>query len=95
MVVYFLFLGFGNKQQIISKRMDILLKLEAVSSQHNLRGLRHLCDLVDSQVRGLKSLGDESSSYGSLLSSVLLQKLLPELRLVVSREISEEDWIHC
>ena len=68
------------------------MNLEAVTSQHNLRGLRHLYDLVESQVRGLKSLGVESSSYGSLLSSVLLQKLPLELRQIVSRETSEADW---
>ena len=83
---------FGNKQQIVSKHMDILLNLEAVSSQHNLKGLRRLYDVVESQVRGLKSLGVDSSSYGSLLSSVLLQKIPPELRLVLSREIAEGDW---
>ena len=75
-----------------SKHMDILLSLEPVTSQHNLRGLRHLYDLVESQVRGLKSLGVESSSYGSLLLSVLLQKLPSELCLVLSREVSEADW---
>ena len=64
--------------------MDILLSLEPVTSQHNLRGLRHLYDLVESQVRGLKSLGVESSSYGSLLLSVLLQKLPSELSCKVS-----------
>ena len=83
---------FGNKQQIIAKHMDILLKTEAVSSHHNLKGLRHLYDIVESQVRGLKSLGVESSSYGSILFSVLLQKLPPELRLILSREIREDDW---
>ena len=83
---------FGNKQQIVSKHMDILLNLEAVSSQHNLKGLRRLYDVVESQVRGLKSLRVDSSSYGSLLSSMLLQKIPPELRLVLSREIAEGDW---
>jgi len=29
---------FGNKQQIISKHMDVLLSLEAVTSQYNSRG---------------------------------------------------------
>ena len=47
---------------------------------------------MESQVRGLKSLGVESSSYGSLLLSVLLQKLPSELRLVLSRKVSEADW---
>ena len=69
--------------------MDILLKTEAVSLHHNLR---HLYDIVESQVRGLKSLGVESSSYGSILFLVLLQKLPPELRLILSREIREDDW---
>lgn len=83
---------FGNKQQIISKHMDALLHLEAVSSQNNLKGLRHLYDLVETQVRGLKSLGVESNSYGSLLSSVLIQKIPPELQLILSREVGERSW---
>ena len=83
---------FGNKKQIVSKHMDILLKLDTVSSQHDLKGLRRLYDLVESQVRGLKSLGVDSTSYGNLLSSVLLQKLPAELRLIVTRETIEDDW---
>ena len=66
---------FGNKQQIISRHMDILLNVEAVASQHDLKGLRHLYDLIESHVRALKSLGVSSDSYGALLSSVLLSKL--------------------
>lgn len=83
---------FGNKQQIITKHMDILFSLEPVTSQHNLCGLCHLYDLVESQVRGLKSLGVEPSSYGSLLTFVLLQKLPPELQLIVSRAVNESNW---
>ena len=83
---------FGNKQQIIAKHMDILLNLEAVTSSHNLRALRHLYDLTESHVRSLKSLGVESSSYGSMLSSVLLNKLPSDLRLIVSRKVPESDW---
>ena len=85
---------FGNKQQIITKHMYILLNVEPVPSQHNLHRLCHLYmyDLVESQVRGLKSLGVEPSSNGSLLSSMLLQKLPSELCLTVSREVNESDW---
>ena len=49
-------------------------------------------DIVEAQVRGLKSLGVDSTSYGSLLTSVLLQKLPVELRLIVSRAVEEDDW---
>lgn len=83
---------FGNKQQIITKHMDMLLNIDAVTSQHNLKGLRHLYDVVESQVRGLKSLGVSADTYGSLLSSVLMNKLPQELRLIISRQVREEEW---
>ena len=78
---------FGNNQQIVSKHMDILLTLEAVTSSHNLLVLRHLYDLIESHIRSLKSLGVESSSYGSMLSSILLNKFPSDLRLVISRKL--------
>ena len=33
---------FGNKQNIITKHMEILLNIDTVTSQYNLKGLRHL-----------------------------------------------------
>ena len=36
--------------------MDILLNLDPVTSSYNLRGLRRLFNLVESNVRGLRSL---------------------------------------
>ena len=33
---------FGNKQLIVNRHMDLLLNLEGVTSQHNLKGLRQL-----------------------------------------------------
>ena len=83
---------FGNKQLIVSHHMDALMNLEAVISQHNTRKLRHLFDSVEVQVRGLKALGISSESYWSLLSSILLNKLPPEIRLIVSRGLAEETW---
>ena len=83
---------FGNKQMIIAKHMDILMNLEAVGSQHDLKGLRHLYNLVESHTRGLASLGVPSSSYCALLSSVLITKLPEEFCLTISREIKEGEW---
>ena len=37
--------------------MDVLLNIESVTSDSNLRALRQLYDTIESQVRGLKSLG--------------------------------------
>ena len=83
---------FGNKQVIINKHMEILLNLEPVTSNHNLRGLRRLYDQIESHVRALKALGVTSDAYGTLLSSVLMNKLPSELRLVVSRHIAGDNW---
>ena len=82
---------FGNKQVIISKHMDTLMIMDAISSDRHLRDLRRLYDNTEAHVRSLKSLGIEASSYGALLSPVLLAKLPPELRLIVSRKVSDSN----
>ena len=83
---------FGNKRQIITKHMDLLLNVEPVTLQHNLKGLRHLYDTVETQVQSLRALGVSADSYGSILSSVFMNKLPEELRLIVSRHVREDEW---
>ena len=82
---------FGNKQLIINKHMEQLLNIDGVASQQDVKGLRQLYDVVESNVRSLKSLGVKADSYGSLLSSVLMTKLPSELRLIVSRKFGDSD----
>ena len=48
---------------------------------------RHLYDLVKSQVRGLRALGVPPESYGSLLSSVLINKLPQDLCPIASHQV--------
>ena len=72
--------------------MDILLNASPVASPNDIKGLRHLHDQVESHVRGLKSLGVAPESYGSLLSSVLLNKLPQELQLIISRKTTDDTW---
>ena len=76
---------FGNKQLIISTRMDMLMNLEGVSSGHNLKAIWELHNQVESHVRSLQSLGVPSSSFGAMLASVIMNKLPHELRLAVRR----------
>lgn len=54
--------------------------------------MRRLYDNTESHVFSLKSLGIEAESYGALLSPVLLAKLPPELRLIVSRKVSDSNF---
>ena len=81
---------FGNREVIISRHMEILLNLTAVPGEHDLRGLRRLCNEVEANVRSLKALGVEQSSYGAMLTSVLLPKLPSEIRLLVTRKAPGE-----
>ena len=83
---------FGCKQLIINKHMDALLQFEAISSSQNIRVLRKLFNDISCHIRSLKSLGVEPESYGGLLCPVLLSKIPQDLRLIVSRKVSESDW---
>ena len=83
---------FGNKKLIITKHMDALWNLEAVRSVNNLKSLRHLFDTVEAHVRGLRALGVPSTSYGELLTFVLMNKLPQEFRLLIGQKLGEDDW---
>ena len=72
--------------------MEGLLSLPAVSSQHEVRGVRHLYDAVESHVRGLRALGVSTESYGGMLTSILMSKLPAEIRLIVNRELTDDTW---
>ena len=82
---------FGKKQRILDKHMEVLLSVEAVSSETHLKALRRLYDTIEAQVRRLKAMGVTSETYGGLLSSVMLSKLPPEIRLIISQEIGDGD----
>ena len=81
---------FGNTQLIINKQMEHLLNLAPVSSSQDLRSLRMFYNSLEGHVHGLKALGVASESYGSLLSSVLLNKILQDICMIVSREVKRE-----
>ena len=68
--------------------LELLFNLEPVTSVHNLKGLRQLFDAVESNVR---APGVSASLYGGLMSLIIMSRL-PELRLIVSRELSEDEW---
>ena len=83
---------FGNVQLIVNRHMDALLRLTAVTSHHDVKGLRRLCDTTEANVRGLKALEVDAESYGSLMVPILMSKLPPEIRLIVSRSLKSEKW---
>jgi len=80
---------FGNIQQIKVKHMEILMTIEPVTTSRDLKALCKLHDLVESHVRSLSAIGVDSASYESLLFPVLLNKLPPDLQLIISRKSPE------
>ena len=83
---------FGDRTQIRANHMEVLMSLEPVMSSQNLSGLRRLYDTVETNIRGLKSLGVDRESYGTLLSPVILKKLPHDLRLIISRHVADDEW---
>ena len=83
---------FGNPQLIVNRHMEALLNVAAVSSHHDVKGLRRLHDSVEAHVRGLQTLGVPATAYGGILSSVLVNKSPPEIRLIISREMTGDGW---
>ena len=58
--------------------MDNLLKLPAVSSVNDVKGIRQLYDKTEINIRGLQALSVEAQQYGSFLVPVLLSKVPQE-----------------
>ena len=51
-----------------------------------------LYNSVEAHIRGLRAIGILVSAYGSMLSSILVNKLPPEIRLIISCEIARNSW---
>lgn len=63
-----------------------------IRGSNHTKALRHLYDVIESNVRSLRALGVAADSYGSLLSSVLMNKLPNELRLIISSKVGDGEW---
>ena len=55
------------------------MNFEPITLSQDLKALRKFLDAVESIIRSLSVLGVDSALYGSFLSSVLLNKLSPDL----------------
>jgi len=69
---------YGQKHRIIAACMNTLLQLP--SPPATLQGLRRFYDQLETNIRGLESLGELQENYGTLLVPVILQRLPPDTR---------------
>ena len=82
---------YGNKQLIISTHMSSLVKLAPVKT-NDITSLRRLYDEIESHVRSLLTLGIDIKNYGSMLTTVILEKLPAEIKLILTRNFDEGLW---
>ena len=64
--------------------MKALLNLKPIKHDQDASGLRNLYDQIDSNCHSLNSLGRDSEGYGALLAPVIMEKLPPNVRLLIS-----------
>ena len=83
---------FGQPQIIINAHMEGLVKVATVAVDNDLKRLRFLYDRVEAHVRALQALRIQCESYGKLLVPLLMEKLSPSMRLIISRAIDQPEW---
>ena len=79
---------FGNKQIIISLHMNSFLKIPTIK-ENDLQQLGSFYDKVELNVRLLVTLGVAVESFVTLVSTVVIDKLSPDIKLFISRHIKD------
>ena len=79
---------FGEPQVLISAYMDALIAISPAKSS-NLSELRDLCDLIEVHTRNLQLFDVHVHHYGPVLVSVILSKLPGDIKLEISRKMSD------
>jgi hypothetical protein len=67
--------------------MEALCNIPNVGSIDNVKMLRQLYDKVETHVRSLTHLRVNSGSYGNLMISILMNKLLQAMRVIVTKAL--------
>ena len=80
---------YGQKQIIVDSHIDSSLKMQPLHYNAEIAQVSKFYDTVETHCRGLKALGVESSSYGTVLVNILLQRLPDEIKLIISRKMNE------
>ena len=83
---------FGNKQLRVSAHMKELQTIQSVADINDVVGLRRMYDCIETNIASLKVLGVDIATYGSLLISVMYERLPNELRIKISLEFGNGDW---
>ena len=66
--------------------MDVLVKLPKADNMKDIDKLRKIYNSLKTSVRNLAELGVEITSYGTLLISIIFDRIPTELKLLISRK---------
>ena len=72
--------------------MDALLSPKPASSSHDILCLRKIYDAVDVHTRTLVPFNINMDHYGTMLVSVLLNKLLKDFKIEIWRHMPADQW---
>ena len=72
--------------------MKKFVQLLTVQNTNNIECLRLFHDQVETSVRNPKTFGVELNTYGSLLITLLTEKLPDDLRLQIARKFDKDKW---
>ena len=81
---------YGQKHRIVRTYVQALLDLPA--PMNTISSLRTFYDKTEIYIRGLESLEQMESSYGTLLVPVILKKIPEEIRKNIAREHVSSNW---
>ena len=83
---------YGKKQILISCQMDVLVKLPRVASMSDIPNIRNMLNSPETSVQNLTDLNVELNSYGTLLTSIIFDRIPNELRITISRKLKNDVW---
>ena len=83
---------YGQKQIIVNFHIGSILKTQPLHYNAEIAQVRKVYDTMETHCQRLKALGVESSSYGTILVNILLQRLPDEIKLIISRKMNEVKW---
>ena len=83
---------YGNSQVLVSAYMKKFVLLPKIKNDDDIKGLGNLYNQIESIVRNLQTLKVDTNSYGSLLMSLINEKLATDIRVIIARKFKSEVW---
>ena len=72
--------------------MDVVVKLPRATSFKDIEALRKIYNSLKTRVRNLTELNVDINSYGTLLISLILERIPSELKAIISRRFKDDIW---